>query len=91
MHVLIVAIHGVWRSGSCWAMAVTSALADRWNVVRGGTWPPAYLSAQNLIDCGDAGTVMEVRALHGKPGWASITCPRTPWLGTGQCLSASMT
>ena len=61
--------------GSCWAHGPTSSLADRINILHGGSFPVLSLSPQVIINCnaggscdgGNPGPVYEFGRKHGIP------------------------
>ena len=72
-------------SGSCWVMAATSCLSDRWNIQRKGAWPPTELSVQNVLDCGGAGDCMGGATLSEHP-YTPVSMHGTP----GPCNGADL-
>jgi cathepsin X len=61
--------------GSCWAQATTSAISDRFNILRKNAFPKISLSAQVVVNCqgggtchgGDPAGVYEFAHQHGIP------------------------
>eukprot|EP01065_Artemidia_motanka_P038790 TRINITY_DN47638_c0_g1_i1.p1 TRINITY_DN47638_c0_g1~~TRINITY_DN47638_c0_g1_i1.p1 ORF type:complete len:326 (+),score=113.93 TRINITY_DN47638_c0_g1_i1:62-979(+) len=78
--------------GSCWAMASTSSLSDRLNILRKGAWPEVQLSVQTAVYCvsngcmgGDAINVYEYAHASGLP---SDTCQNYIAKGNGKECTA---
>lgn len=73
--------------GSCWAHGATSALADRYRIVRNNKYPEISLSVQAIIACAGAGSchggnhLQVYKYLHAK-GVADMTC--APYIAADQ-------
>lgn len=77
--------------GSCWAMASSSALADRIRITRKSSFPDFMIAVQTLVYCVSSGchggSALEAYKYIHLHGIGSDTCQNYVALGTGQQCS----
>jgi len=78
--------------GSCWAFGTTSALSDRFRIMRNNTWPDIEVAPQVLVYCVpdgcDGGDPTQAYSYILTNGIPSDTCQQYVATGTGQQCTA---